>query len=86
MAKVDAVAVTVEWVDSCGLANGPWHRASDVRALRPSRMVTRGFLVVDRKRYIVVAGSLASSGHVAADVMAIPRGAILRLRCHKVAP
>ncbi len=72
--------VEVQWDDACSCAD--WRPLDDLPAVYPC--VTRGWLVEETKRQVVIAGTVQPSGDEVGEVIAIPRGMVTRIRTLKV--
>jgi hypothetical protein len=70
-------AVVVEWRDSVRMIDG-WQPLRRYRRKAIPSQRTAGWLIADRKDYIVVALSIGDG--TACEAIAIPRGAILSIR------
>lgn len=69
--------IELDWVDSCGPPGSDrWLSLDDYHA-EPSEIMSRGYLVKETKKYVVVAMSLSNSGHLS-GVLTIPKCAITR--------
>lgn len=66
--------IEVRWIDSCG-PEDHWRFKDDVMKLRPTKMLTRGFLLVRDEDFITVASSIGGSGEFG-GVVVIPRVAV----------
>jgi hypothetical protein len=72
--------VTLVWQDSCSQTHGGWQDPKRVGCwLKPTTIHTRGFIVKETKRYLLVAMSLSSST-CSSEVWAIPKFAIIKRR------
>lgn len=75
-------ATYVEWLDSFGLVDGPWHTRESWRvAVRDSKSGQHrsiGFVVYEDERWVVLAGHEQTDGNSIGSAMAIPKFAITR--------
>jgi hypothetical protein len=69
--------VTVFWEDSKAFGNH-WYSPEDIKDFEFETIRTRGFLVEENKRRVVVAQSLGESGDVC-NLILIPRRCIVKI-------
>ncbi len=68
--------VEVEWDDA---SSSPlWHSPDELPHVQTC--LTRGWLLVDNKREVVLAASIQLQGPDVGEIIAIPRGMVKRLR------
>ncbi len=70
----------VEWDDASSCAT--WRGVEELPGVQPC--VTRGWLVEENKRKVVLAGTIQAEGPDVGEIIAIPRGMVKRIRRLKV--
>ncbi len=68
--------VIVRWIDSCGPYHNRW-TTPDALNLKPMICETTGYLIRDKKNYVVIVGSVSNTGMMV-DFITIPKAAILK--------
>lgn len=72
--------VEVEWDDASSCAT--WRAPGEFPRVQPC--ITRGWLVEESKRGIVIAATIQVNGPDVGEIIAIPRGMVKRIRKLKV--
>lgn len=74
--------VIVHWIDTVGHGDNTWLTVGEVMEVKPSPMVTVGFLMKETNDYVVVAATKAEQvdDDIFGNVNAIPRSCITDMR------
>ncbi len=76
MKKIKIKFVEVEWDDAS--ASALWHSPDDLPHV--ARCLTRGWLMEENKREVILAASVQLQGCDVGEIIAIPRGMVKRIR------